>query len=83
MPAQALTPAAEYVRMSTDDQPNSIPFQRDANRLYAEKHGFEVIATYSDPGKSGIEIKHRPGLRKLIQDVVAGRVQAGIPWPIE
>lgn len=75
MPAQALTPAAEYVRMSTDDQPNSIPFQKDAIRLYAEKHGFEVIATYSDPGKSGIEIKHRPGLRKLIQDVVGGHVQ--------
>ena len=75
MPVQALTPAAEYVRMSTDDQPNSIPFQKDAIRLYAEKHGFEVIATYSDPGKSGIEIKHRPGLRKLIQDVVGGHVQ--------
>jgi DNA invertase Pin-like site-specific DNA recombinase/DNA-binding winged helix-turn-helix (wHTH) protein len=75
MTAQALIPAAEYVRMSTDDQPNSIPFQKDAIRLYAQKHGFEVIATYSDPGKSGTEIKHRPGLRKLIQDVVGGQVQ--------
>ena len=61
--------------MSTDDQPNSIPFQKDTIRLYAEKHGFQVIETYSDPGKSGIEIKHRPGLRKLIQDVVGGHVQ--------
>ena len=75
MCANALIPAAQYLRMSTDDQPNSIPFQKDAIRLYAEKHGFEVIATYSDPGKSGIEIKHRPGLRKLIQDVVGGQVQ--------
>ena len=41
-----------------------IPFQKDAIRLYAEEHGFEVVATYSDPGKRGIEIKHRPGLRK-------------------
>ena len=75
MCANALIPAAQYLRMSTDDQPNSIPFQKDAIRFYAEKHGFEVIATYSDPGRSGIEIKHRPGLRKLIQDVVGGQVQ--------
>jgi DNA invertase Pin-like site-specific DNA recombinase/DNA-binding winged helix-turn-helix (wHTH) protein len=69
------TPAAQYLRMSTDDQPTSIPFQKDAIRLYAENHGFEVIATYSDPGKSGVEIKHRLGLRKLIQDVMAGQAQ--------
>jgi len=75
MCANALIPAAQYLRMSTDDQPNSIPFQKEAIRVYAEKHGFEVVATYSDPGRSGIEIKHRPGLRKLIQDVVGGNVQ--------
>jgi DNA invertase Pin-like site-specific DNA recombinase/DNA-binding winged helix-turn-helix (wHTH) protein len=75
MPAQALTPAAEYVRMSTDDQPNSIFFQTEAIRRYAATHGFEVVATYSDPGKSGVEIKHRPGLQKLIQDVVGGEVK--------
>ena len=75
MAANSPIPAAEYLRMSTDDQPNSIPFQKDAIRIYAEKHGFEVMATYADPGKSGIEIKHRPGLRKLIQDVVGGHVQ--------
>lgn len=74
MPTISPIPAAQYLRMSTDDQPNSIPSQKEAIRLYAEKHGFEVIVTYSDPGKSGIEIKHRPGLRKLIQDVVGGRV---------
>ena len=71
---QLLFPLPNTCEMSTDDQPNSIPFQKDAIRVYAENHRFEVIATYSDPGKSGIEIKHRPGLRKLIQDVVGGHV---------
>src|ERR1039458_2064004 len=75
MPAQPLIPAAEYVRMSTDDQPNSIPFQIEAIKRYAAKAGFEVVATYSDPGRSGVEIKHRPGLRQLIQDVVGGHAQ--------
>jgi DNA invertase Pin-like site-specific DNA recombinase/DNA-binding winged helix-turn-helix (wHTH) protein len=68
-----LIPAAEYVRMSTDDQPNSLPFQRETIRRYAEEHGFEVIATYSDPGRSGIEIRHRPGIQQLLQDVTAGK----------
>ncbi len=65
-------PVAQYLRMSTDDQPNSIPTQRDAIQRYAADHGFEVIATYDDPGKSGLEIKNRPGLRRLLCDVVTG-----------
>lgn len=75
MLAQALIPAAEYVRMSTDDQPNSIAYQTEAIRRYAAKLGFEVVATYSDPGRSGVEIKHRPGLRQLLQDVVGGHAR--------
>ena len=65
-------PAAQYLRMSTEDQPNSIPTQRDAIEAYAASHGFEVVATYSDPGKSGLEIRNRPGLRHLLGDVVTG-----------
>jgi len=65
-------PAAQYLRMSTDDQPNSIPTQRDVNQRYATAHGFEIVATYADPGKSGLEIRNRPGLRRLLRDVVTG-----------
>ncbi len=73
MSNKGLIPAAQYLRMSTDDQPNSIAFQKEGIRRYASEHGFEVVATYSDPGRSGVEIKHRPSLRQLIQDVVGGR----------
>lgn len=72
MAATSPIPAAQYLRMSTDDQPNSIPTQRDAIQRYATAHGFEVLATYSDPGKSGLEIRNRPGLRRLLRDVVTG-----------
>jgi len=58
--------------MSTDDQSNSIPCQKEAIRRYAAKHGYEVVTTYADLGKSGVGIKHRPGLRQLIQAVVEG-----------
>ncbi len=75
MPTQLLVPAAEYLRMSTEEQPNSIVLQQAAIRLYAATHGYEVVATYADPGKSGIGIKRRVGLRQLIQDVIAGQTR--------
>ena len=71
MPRSSPIPAAQYLRMSTEDQPHSIPTQRDAIQRYAAAHGFEVIATYADPGKSGLEIRNRPGLQHLLGDVVA------------
>jgi DNA invertase Pin-like site-specific DNA recombinase len=75
MPTQLLVPAAEYVRMSTEEQPNSIVLQQAAIRRYAAAHGYEVVVTYTDPGKSGIGIKRRVGLRQLIQDVIGGQAR--------
>ena len=68
-------PAAQYLRMSTEDQPNSIAMQRDAIQRYADVHGYEVVATYSDPGKSGLYIKNRIGLRNLLLDVLTGNAR--------
>src|SRR5580658_11014934 len=73
METTSLIPAAEYVRMSTEEQPNSILLQQAAIQQYAAAHGYQVVVTYADPGRSGIEIKHRAGLRQLIQDVVCGQ----------
>ena len=67
-----LIPAAQYVRMSTEHQQYSLENQAMANRSYAELHGFEVVRTYSDAAKSGLVLKHRAGLRRLLQDVVSG-----------
>jgi DNA invertase Pin-like site-specific DNA recombinase len=68
-----LVPAVQYLRMSTDDQPNSIATQRDGIQVYATAHGFRIVATYADPGKSGLDIRSRPGLRSLLGDVVSGK----------
>lgn len=72
MSGRSPIPAAQYLRMSTEDQPNSIPTQRDEIKRYASAHGFEIVASYADPGKSGLEIGNRPGLRQLLRDVVTG-----------
>ncbi|MBC5764147.1 recombinase family protein [Ramlibacter albus] len=66
-----LTPVAQYVRMSTVQQPLSISIQMAAISAYAQKHGMEVVRTYSDEGRSGLKIDGRDGMRTLLRDVLA------------
>lgn len=66
-------PAAQYVRMSTEDQVYSIRNQIDAIQEYAAQYGFKVVKTYEDAGKSGVIIKRRGGLSQLLQDVLSGK----------
>jgi len=61
-------PAAQYVKMSTDDQEFSIQNQESAIALYAKQHGFEIVQTYEDAGKSGVVLRQRPGLLQLLND---------------
>ncbi|TJV70687.1 MAG: recombinase family protein [Mesorhizobium sp.] len=64
--------AAQYLRMSTEHQTYSLDNQRDAIRSYAEVMGYDIVATYEDPGRSGLHLESRPGLKKLLFDVEHG-----------
>ncbi len=64
--------AAQDVRMSTERQDYSVANQLAAIETYALLHELEIVKTYSDPGRSGIDLAHRPGLRKLLEDVTRG-----------
>lgn len=70
--AQELIPVAQYVRMSDDAQQYSIDNQKAAIQDYAVRHGFVIVKTYADPGKSGVVAAHRRGLSDLLHDVVGG-----------
>lgn len=70
--SRSLIPAAEYVRMSTGRQEYSIQGQKDVIRAYAQRSGMAVIRTYSDAGRSGLNLQGRPGLKQLIDDVQTG-----------
>lgn len=72
-PPRVVRRAAQYVRMSTDHQKYSTANQAAAIADYAAKNGFEIIQTYEDDGKSGLEIGRRSGLKSLLADVQAGR----------
>jgi len=58
--------------MSTDMQKYSTDNQRAIIALYAASHGLEIVRTYADDGKSGLNIRGRDGLWRLIQDVRSG-----------
>lgn len=64
--------AAQYVRMSTEHQQYSTENQSDKIRDYAASHDMEIVRTYADEGKSGLNIGGRDGLQRLLADVVAG-----------
>jgi len=59
-------PVAIYVRMSTDHQKYSTENQAKIIRSYADQHNMTVIETFSDSGKSGLNLKGRSGLQELI-----------------
>lgn len=67
------TPVALYVRMSTEYQKYSIANQTDELLKYAKKRKMKVIKTYADAGKSGLQIKNRKGLSKLLNHVENGQ----------
>jgi DNA invertase Pin-like site-specific DNA recombinase len=65
--------AAQYVRMSTEHQQYSTSNQEDSIREYAANRGYEIVRTYADEGKSGLNVAGRVELRRLISDVQEGR----------
>ena len=74
-PPPEFIPAAQYVRMSDESQQYSIDNQKAAMQEYAAKHGFLIVKTYADLGKSGVVAKHRLALGELLKDVVGGEAQ--------
>ncbi len=66
------TPAAQYVRMSTEHQQYSTENQRDAIAEFAKARGYEIVKTYADDGKSGLRIEGRGSLRQMLEDVQSG-----------
>lgn len=74
-PSDGLVLAAEYVRMSTDHQRYSTENQSAAIHAYAMSNGMEIVTTYRDEGKSGLDLRGRDALRRLLDDVQAGHAQ--------
>jgi DNA invertase Pin-like site-specific DNA recombinase len=63
--------AAQYLRMSSENQRYSTENQESAIAEYAEQHGYRIVASYTDAGKSGLSLKGRDALKQLLSDVLA------------
>jgi DNA invertase Pin-like site-specific DNA recombinase len=59
--------------MSTEHQKYSTENQSEVIRRYAEQRGIEIVRSYADHGKSGLRLDGRDALKRLIDDVRAGR----------
>jgi DNA invertase Pin-like site-specific DNA recombinase len=71
--ANNIVDAAAYYRMSDDRQENSLQRQRSLVEPYAQKHGYRIIAEYTDPGIAGDEIAKRKEFQRMLRDAQAGR----------
>ena len=65
--------AAQYVRVSTDQQKYSIENQAAAIAAYAARRNISIVSTYSDQVEAAFELVGRNGLQQLIQDVQLDR----------
>lgn len=64
--------AACYLRVSTDHQRYSLENQRVVVDRYASRHGYEIVRSYDDEGRSGVTARGRDGLKALLADVLSG-----------
>ncbi|MBV9670492.1 MAG: recombinase family protein [Acidobacteriales bacterium] len=71
------TPAAQYLRASTEHQQYSTSNQAAAIAAYAEQHGLEIVQTFSDAARSGLDLSKRSGLQNLLTTVVSGQANFG------
>ncbi|HEY6193393.1 MAG TPA: recombinase family protein [Bacteroidota bacterium] len=67
--------AAEYIRCSTEQQEDSPEQQQRETRTYAAAHGYEIISSYIDFGKSGTTFTQRPEFMRMLSEVESGKAQ--------
>ncbi|WP_293400840.1 DUF2239 family protein [Phenylobacterium sp.] len=67
-----MKPAAQYIRVSSDQQRHSLSAQSAQIAEFAAARGYQIVRSYEDPGRSGLRLKGRPGLQGLLADVVSG-----------
>jgi hypothetical protein len=72
MATTPLIPAAQYLRMSSDQPKWSFQYQAAAIESYAEARGFRVVKTCADPGIRVLTLRRRRGLAGLLHAVVSG-----------
>ena len=67
--------AAVYTRHSAEGrQENSVENQMDAIMEYVARNNIEIVAEFSDPGKSGLNAEGRKGFQSLLEYVKTHKI---------
>jgi DNA invertase Pin-like site-specific DNA recombinase len=61
--------------MSTEHQRYSTQNQADVIAKYAQEHNMDIIRTFTDEGKSGLNLEGRAGLLQLLSEVQGGTAE--------
>lgn len=69
-----------YLRMSSDEQVESIPSQRAELQKYALKHGYQIVGEYVDEGISGDRTEQRLGFLAMRDDAEQGKFDVVLAW---
>ena len=73
---------AIYLRVSTDGQ--TVENQRRELEVAAERHGWQVVTTFSDQGISGAKGRdQRPGLDKLLKGIAREEFDLIAAWSVD
>jgi DNA invertase Pin-like site-specific DNA recombinase len=82
MNAKRIRRVALYIRVSTDHQ--TTKNQDRELRAVADRHGWEIVATFKDEGISGAKGRdERPGLDKLLQAVARREFDLVAAWSVD
>ena len=77
---------AIYVRVSTEEQATegfSIQAQKDKLTKYAEVSDYNIVDYYIDDGISGKNLKDRPEVTRLINDVKSGKINNVLVYKLD
>lgn len=78
--------AIGYERVSDDKQVEtgiSLEMQRAKIRAYCELNDLELVGFYGDPGISGKDIKHRPGMQAVMDMVRRKRINHVVIYKLD
>ena len=80
MAKRSLTNVVLYLRMSSDQQEQSIPSQRAELTSYAKKHGYKIVGEYIDEAISGDDTHKRLGFLAMRDDAQSGKFDVVLCW---
>jgi DNA invertase Pin-like site-specific DNA recombinase len=71
-----------YIRVSTSDGQNVANQERELQAV-AERHGWQVVATFADEGMSGARSRdQRPAMARLMQAVARREIDLVASWSV-